>query len=88
MRILDGAHISYETLSYEDDGEHELAKGAAELEETALVCCTFGADCRVLMVLEVPFGPCELSIKSCRDEQAPSIPVATHTAIKADFFTC
>jgi Cys-tRNA(Pro)/Cys-tRNA(Cys) deacylase len=31
MRILDGAHISYETLSYEDDGEHELAKGAAEL---------------------------------------------------------
>ncbi len=31
MRILDGAHISYEALSYEDDGEHALAKGAAEL---------------------------------------------------------
>ena len=31
MRILDGAHISYVALSYEDDGEHALAKGAAEL---------------------------------------------------------
>ena len=29
MRILDGLKISYETSSYEDDGEHELAKGAA-----------------------------------------------------------
>ncbi len=30
MRILDGAHIAYEALSYDDDGEHELARGAAE----------------------------------------------------------
>jgi Cys-tRNA(Pro)/Cys-tRNA(Cys) deacylase len=30
MRILDGAHISYETYSYPDDGEHELERGAAE----------------------------------------------------------
>ena len=29
MRILDGLGISYETAEYEDDGEHELAKGAA-----------------------------------------------------------
>lgn len=29
MRILDGLKIPYETSSYEDDGEHELAKGAA-----------------------------------------------------------
>lgn len=30
MRILDGLKIPYETLSYDDDGEHELARGAAE----------------------------------------------------------
>jgi Cys-tRNA(Pro)/Cys-tRNA(Cys) deacylase len=30
MRILDGAHISYETSSYDDDGEHDLEHGAAE----------------------------------------------------------
>lgn len=30
MRILDSAKIKYETLSYEDDGEHELSHGAAE----------------------------------------------------------
>lgn len=30
MRILDGLKIKYETLSYDDDGEHELAHGAAE----------------------------------------------------------
>lgn len=30
MRILDSAHISYETASYNDDGEHELERGAAE----------------------------------------------------------
>ena len=29
MRILDGMGIIYETAEYEDDGEHELAKGAA-----------------------------------------------------------
>ena len=29
MRILDGLGISYEAAEYEDDGEHELAKGAA-----------------------------------------------------------
>lgn len=29
MRILDGLKIKYETLSYDDDGEHELSKGAA-----------------------------------------------------------
>lgn len=31
MRILDGLKISYEAKEYEDDGEHELARGAAEL---------------------------------------------------------
>ena len=30
MRILDGLKIKYEVLSYDDDGEHELARGAAE----------------------------------------------------------
>ena len=30
MRILDGLKIKYETLSYEDDGGHELSRGAAE----------------------------------------------------------
>ena len=30
MRILDGAGIAYEVKEYEDDGEHELARGAAE----------------------------------------------------------
>ena len=30
MRILDGLKIKYETLNYEDDGEHQLARGAAE----------------------------------------------------------
>ena len=30
MRILDGLKIKYETLSYEDDGEHELSRGPAE----------------------------------------------------------
>ena len=30
MRILDGLKIKYETFSYDDDGEHELARGAAE----------------------------------------------------------
>ena len=29
MRSLDGLNISYEAAEYEDDGEHELAKGAA-----------------------------------------------------------
>lgn len=29
MRILDSLKIPYETSSYDDDGEHELAKGAA-----------------------------------------------------------
>ena len=29
MRILDGLKIAYETLSYDDDGEHELERGAA-----------------------------------------------------------
>ena len=29
MRILDGLKIPYETSSYDDDGEHELPKGAA-----------------------------------------------------------
>ena len=31
MRILESAHIPYETSSYDDDGEHELERGAAEL---------------------------------------------------------
>ena len=30
MRILDNLKIKYETLSYDDDGEHELSRGAAE----------------------------------------------------------
>ncbi len=30
MRILDGAGIAYDVKEYEDDGEHELARGAAE----------------------------------------------------------
>lgn len=30
MRILESAHIPYETASYDDDGEHELGRGAAE----------------------------------------------------------
>ena len=30
MRILDGMKIPYEAKEYDDDGEHELAKGAAE----------------------------------------------------------
>ena len=29
MRILDGLKIPYDVSTYEDDGEHELAKGAA-----------------------------------------------------------
>ncbi len=29
MRILDGLKIKYETLSYDDDGEHTLERGAA-----------------------------------------------------------
>lgn len=29
MRILEGAKIPFEVSSYDDDGEHELAKGAA-----------------------------------------------------------
>ncbi len=29
MRILDGLKIDYEAEEYEDDGEHELARGAA-----------------------------------------------------------
>lgn len=29
MRILDGLKIKYETLAYDDDGEHELSRGAA-----------------------------------------------------------
>ncbi|HAK68788.1 MAG TPA: Cys-tRNA(Pro) deacylase [Treponema sp.] len=31
MRILDGAKIKYECREYDDDGEHELERGAAEL---------------------------------------------------------
>lgn len=31
MRILDGLKIPYEAKEYDDDGEHELARGAAEL---------------------------------------------------------
>lgn len=30
MRILDSNHIQYKTFSYDDDGEHELERGAAE----------------------------------------------------------
>lgn len=30
MRILDGAKISYQCKEYDDDGEHELSRGAAE----------------------------------------------------------
>lgn len=29
MRILDGLGISYEVFTYDDDGEHELSRGAA-----------------------------------------------------------
>ena len=29
MRILDGLKIKYETKEYDDDGEHELSRGAA-----------------------------------------------------------
>ena len=29
MRILDGLGIEYEAAEYDDDGEHELARGAA-----------------------------------------------------------
>lgn len=29
MRILDSLKIPYETLAYDDDGEHELSRGAA-----------------------------------------------------------
>ena len=29
MRILDGLKIQYETRDYDDDGEHELSRGAA-----------------------------------------------------------
>lgn len=29
MRILDGLKIKYETLDYDDDGEHQLSRGAA-----------------------------------------------------------
>ena len=29
MRILDGLKIKYEVLTYDDDGEHELSRGAA-----------------------------------------------------------
>ena len=29
MRILDGLRIRYEAISYDDDGEHELSRGAA-----------------------------------------------------------
>ena len=36
MRILDGLKIKYETLSYDDDGEHELSRGAAENIATKL----------------------------------------------------
>jgi len=36
MRILDGAHIFYETKEYSDDGEHELERGAAEEIATKL----------------------------------------------------
>ena len=43
MRILDGLKIKYETFSYEDDGEHELSKGAAFLTAQKLnipvECC-------------------------------------------------
>ena len=31
MRILDGAKIPYETKEYDDDGEHVLERGAAEV---------------------------------------------------------
>jgi len=31
MRILDSAHIPYGTSSYDDDGEHTLERGAAEM---------------------------------------------------------
>ncbi len=30
MRILDGLKIKYETMAYDDDGEHQLSRGAAE----------------------------------------------------------
>ena len=30
MRILDALKIKYEVLTYDDDGEHELSRGAAE----------------------------------------------------------
>ena len=36
MRILDGLKIPYETLSYDDDGEHELSRGAASQTATKL----------------------------------------------------
>ena len=34
MRILDGLNIQYEVFTYDDDGEHELSRGAAN--ETAV----------------------------------------------------
>ena len=36
MRILDGLKIKYETLSYDDDGEHELSRGAANMTASKL----------------------------------------------------
>ena len=39
MRILDGLKIAYEAKEYDDDGEHELAKGAAERTAEKLRPC-------------------------------------------------
>lgn len=44
MRILDNLKINYETIFYDDDGEHELARGAASkvAEKTGIpVECVF-----------------------------------------------
>lgn len=73
MRILDGAKIKYETASYDDDGEHELSRGAAAgvaqklgIDENAVFkTIVFRTDTKEICVFCVA-APDEVNLKKAR----------------------
>src|SRR5574344_1015613 len=64
MRILDGAHIAYETKEYDDDGEHELGRGAAEE-----IAATLGIDPAAVFKTIVMQTETKEHVVFCQSEQ-------------------
>lgn len=73
MRILDTLGIKYETASYDDDGEHKLAKGAANETakklgidpETVYKTIVMRSDSKEIFVF-LQSATCEINLKKAR----------------------